>query len=251
MSTTERDAPVVEVRDIHKRFGVVVALAGVSLRVDEGEVVGLVGDNGAGKSTLMKVLSGALPRDEGEIELDGRPVSFSGMREARRSSIEMVHQGLALCGDLDVATNFFMARPPTRFGLVRKRWMHQEVRRRLDRLGATVQSTTVPVSSLSGGQRQALAVARALGFDPRLLILDEPTAALGVKEAELVLRLIRERREAGVGGTILISHRLQDVLDVCDRVVVLYEGRCVATRRADETSMEELISLIVGKGGRQ
>jgi simple sugar transport system ATP-binding protein len=236
--------PVVELREIKKRFGAIVALQGVDLTVGRGEVLGLVGDNGAGKSTLMKILSGALAPDEGEILVDGDPVSFSGPREARSRGIEMVYQDLALCDDLDVASNFFLGREPKQFGLLRRRRLHAETRRELGELGIRVKSTSVPIRSLSGGQRQAVAIGRAVSFTPRLLIMDEPTAALGVREVELVLDLIRRVSAQGV-GVILISHRLQDIIDVCHRVTVLYEGRNTADLVVADTSLESLVRHIV------
>lgn len=243
-TTTERSAPAVEMRGIKKRFGAVVALHGVDLRVAHGEVVGVVGDNGAGKSTLMKVLSGALQPDEGEIEMEGSPVQFSGPREARDRGIEMVYQDLALCDDLDVASNFFLGREPRRFGLIDQRRLHSDTHDQLQALGIRVQSTNVPIRSLSGGQRQAVAIGRSVSFTPKVLIMDEPTAALGVKEVELVLDLIRRVSAEGV-GVILISHRLQDVIEVCERVAVFYEGRNAADLVVADTSLEDLVKHIV------
>jgi ribose transport system ATP-binding protein len=235
--------PIIELRGVTKTYGAVAALKGIDLAVDTGEVVGLVGDNGAGKSTLMKIVVGAIAPDDGSILVDGSVVTFAGIRDARRHGIEMLYQDLALCDDLDVAQNFFLGRTPTRFGLVNVGRMHRQVRRQLDELGIQLTSTRVPVRFLSGGQRQSLAIARAVSFKPRLLILDEPTAALGVQQSRAVLDLIRRVR--GTTAVVLISHRLQDVLEVCDRVVVLYEGRRVADLRADATSLDEVVTYIV------
>jgi simple sugar transport system ATP-binding protein len=235
--------PIVELRRVTKSFGAVAALKGIDLRVGRGEVVGLVGDNGAGKSTLMKVVVGALPYDNGEMLVDGTVVSFSGTRDSRKLGIEMLYQDLALCDDLDVAQNFYLGRTPTRFGLVNIGRMHALVSQQLEELGIHLRSTRVPVRFLSGGQRQSLAIARAVSFKPRLLILDEPTAALGVQQSTAVLDLIR--RIQGSTAVVLISHRLRDVLEVCDRIVVLYEGRQVADLQAATTSLEEVVTYIV------
>ena len=250
MSVVERDPavsaaipPIIELRGVTKSFGAVAALKGIDLRVGLGEVLGLVGDNGAGKSTLMKIVVGALSPDEGQIRVDGMAASFAGIRDARRRGIEMLYQDLALCDDLDVAQNFFLGRTPTRFGLVNVGRMHKHVSRQLEELGIQLRSTRMPVRFLSGGQRQSLAIARAVSFKPRLLILDEPTAALGVQQSQAVLDLIRRVR--GISAVVLISHRLRDVLDVCDRIMVLYEGRQVADLKADDTSLEEVVTYIV------
>jgi simple sugar transport system ATP-binding protein len=159
----------------------------------------------------------------------------------------MVYQDLALCDDLDVASNFYLGREPKRFRLLRERWMHQQAARDLAGLGIRVQSTTVPIRSLSGGQRQAVAIGRALSFGPKVLLMDEPTAALGVKEVRVVLDLIRDVSAKGT-TVVLISHRLQDILEACHRIVVLYEGRNAANLAVAETSLEDLVSHIVGQG---
>jgi simple sugar transport system ATP-binding protein len=236
--------PVVALRGVGKNFGAVAALKGVDFQVGAGEVVGLVGDNGAGKSTLMKIVAGALTPDQGEILIDGALVHFGSTRDARKCGIEMLFQDLALCDDLDVAVNFYLGRTPTKFGLVRPRRIHAAVRRQLQSLNIRLPSTEVPVRFLSGGQRQSLAIARSASFKPRVLILDEPTAALGVQQSETVLNLVRQVRAAHT-SVIFISHRLRDVLDVCDRVVVLFEGRQVANLRTAETTLEEVVFHIV------
>ena len=238
------EASVVRLRGIEKSFGAVKALKGIDLRVEPGEVVGLVGDNGAGKSTLSKVLSGALKPDAGEIVVGDQVVTFSTVRHARAHGIEMLYQNLALCDDLDVAENFFGGREETRVGLLRRRWMHREARARLQRLGIGLTSTTIPVRALSGGQRQSLAIARAVAFSSRVLILDEPTAALGVKQSKAVLDLVRRVRETGL-GVVFISHRMIDILAVCDRVAVLYEGSKVVELQCSSTSVEEIVNYIV------
>ena len=248
-SGVERVPDRVVLKDVHKRFGMVEALRGVTLRVAPGEVVGLVGDNAAGKSTLMKVLSGAYIPDDGEIWIDGERVTFSTPRDAQTKGIEMVYQDLALCDDIDVAGNIFLGREPRMLGgmVLDKRRMHAEARTLLDSLKIRLQFTDLPVRNLSGGQRQAVAIARAVNFDPRLLILDEPTAALAVSEVETVLELIRTVAARGV-SVILITHRLQDLFTVCDRLCVMFEGTMCAELDAAEATLEELVSEIVGRG---
>jgi simple sugar transport system ATP-binding protein len=237
-------ASVVRLRGIEKSFGAVRALKGIDLSVEPGEVVGLVGDNGAGKSTLSKVLSGALKPDAGEIVVGDELVTFSNVRHARARGIEMLYQNLALCDDLNVAENFFGGREATWVGLLRRRWMHREARARLQRLGIGLTSTNIPVRALSGGQRQSLAIARAVAFSSRVLILDEPTAALGVRQSKAVLDLVRRVRETGL-GVVFISHRMTDILAVCDRVAVLYEGSKVVELQCSSTSVEEIVNYIV------
>lgn len=238
------NTPIVELRGVTKSFGAVAALKGIDFTVARGEVVGLVGDNGAGKSTLMKIVVGALMPDEGEVRVDGSRVSFASTRDSRKRGIEMLFQDLALCDDLDVAVNFYLGRAPTQFGLVRIRRMHALVRQQLEELGIRLPSTTIPVRFLSGGQRQSLAIARAVSFKPRVLILDEPTAALGVQQSRVVLDLVRHVSSSNT-SVVFISHRLRDVLDVCDRIVVLYEGRQVADLRSKDTTLEQVVTYIV------
>jgi simple sugar transport system ATP-binding protein len=240
----DRVAAGVEGRGIVKSFGAVQALKGIDFQVGQGEVVGLVGDNGAGKSTLAKIISGALRPDGGELFVDGDAVSFSNVRAARAFGIEMLYQDLALCDDLDVAENFYAGREPTRLGLLRRRFMHQRVKHELLHLGIHLQSTEYPTRALSGGQRQSLAIARAIAYSNRLLILDEPTAALGVRQSRAVLDLIERVRARGI-GVLLISHRMKDVLSVCDRAVVLYEGMKVADLDCARTTVEEIVNFIV------
>ncbi|WP_047864193.1 ATP-binding cassette domain-containing protein [Rubrobacter aplysinae] len=240
----------IELRDIKKSFGAVQALQGVNISLAPGEVLGLVGDNGAGKSTLMKILSGAQAPDSGSILLDGKEVRFSHPRDARAEHIEMVYQDLSLCEELDVAGNLFLGREPRwggLWGFVDRRKMHREAAEALDSLGIRIQYTDVPVANLSGGQRQSVAIGRALSFNPRVLILDEPTAALAVKEVEQVLELTQEVASTGV-SVILITHRLQDLFKVCDRIAVMYEGTNVADLDTSSTSMEQLVQAIVGGG---
>lgn len=246
--------PRISVAGIKKRFGSIQALRGVDMAVWPGEVVGLVGDNAAGKSTLTKVISGAYVPDEGQIELDGRKVSFTAPADARAERIEMVYQDLSLCDTIDVAGNLFLGREPTRqvlgWRLLDKRRMQEEAKRHLDDLDIHIPNLNALVAQLSGGQRQTIAIGRAAAFDPKLLIMDEPTSALAVAEVDAVLRLIRRLATSGV-SIVLITHRLQDLFRVCDRIVVMYEGLKVAERRIDETDLEDLVGLIVGEKARK
>ena len=248
VTSTPTPQPVLELKQIEKSFGPIQALRGVDLQLRPGEVLGLLGDNGAGKSTLMKVVSGAYTPDNGAYLLNGKEVHFTSPQEARRERLEMVYQDLSLCDTLDVARNLFLGREPVRNVLGARfldhRKLHSEAEAILERLHVRVPSTRVVVKNLSGGQRQAIAIGRAVSFEPKVLILDEPTAALAVREVNEVLELIRRLRNEGV-GVIFISHRLQDVMAVCDRLVFMSEGRNVAERRTSETTLEEVIQLIV------
>ncbi|TMI93143.1 MAG: sugar ABC transporter ATP-binding protein [Bacillati bacterium ANGP1] len=236
---------LVEMRGIHKHFGAVHALRGVDLALEAGEVLGLVGDNAAGKSTLMKILSGALRPDAGQILLGGAPVWFASPADARRRGIEMVYQDFALCPNLDVARNVFLGRWPVRSGIVVDRAaMQRDARAMLDRLRIDVPAVTVPVSTLSGGRRQSVAIARALSVRPRVLILDEPTANLSPAATGEVLRLVAELKRHEV-GVILISHRIQEVFEIGDRVTVLKQGRHVVTRRVKDVTEDEIVEVIV------
>lgn len=238
----------VEMTDIRKSFGAIEALRGVSLSIAPGEIVGLVGDNGAGKSTLMKMLAGAEIPDSGTMTVDGTPIIKQGPREARELGIEMVYQDLALCNDLDVASNLFLGREiyhPISRKLNHKR-MHTEALEHLERLHIRVKRTNQMVGTLSGGQRQAIAIARAVTFDPKVLVLDEPTAALAAKEVETVLQLIRDISQRGV-SVILITHRLQDLFEVTDRLVVIYEGTVWKELDPNETDLGGLVNAMMGR----
>jgi ABC-type sugar transport system ATPase subunit len=237
-------------RGITKSFGAVRALRGADLSLGKGEVLGLVGDNAAGKSTLMKVLTGVHRPDSGEILFDNEPVSFHSPRDSRAVGIEMIYQNLALAPNLDVVANVFLGRELTRTVLpgIRKldeRRMEAETRRLLSRLKINIGSVRMNVERMSGGQQQAIAIARSVAFQARVVIMDEPTAALAVKEVGKVLDTVRNLKEAGV-SVVLISHRLQDVFSVCDRIMVLRSGESVAEREVRETSMDEIVKFIVG-----
>ncbi|WP_421726747.1 ATP-binding cassette domain-containing protein [Bauldia sp.] len=244
--TSETGVPRVSLRGIVKTFGSIQALRGVDLDIFGGECLGLIGDNAAGKSTLTKVLSGTYVPDAGSIEMDGEPVRFSGPAEARARSIEMVYQDLSLCDTIDVAGNLFLGRELSRGGFLDKAAMAREARRILESLGIKIPNLAAMVAQLSGGQRQSIAIARAAAFSPRVLIMDEPTSALAVAEVEAVLNLINRVKSQGV-AVILITHRLQDLFRVCDRIAVMYEGLKVAERDTHKTSLEELVRLIVGE----
>jgi D-xylose transport system ATP-binding protein len=245
------DDPLLQVDGLVKSFGAVRALGGASLRLMAGEVLAILGDNGAGKSTLVKCIAGSLVPDAGRVLMEGREVHFRSPRDARDHGIEMVYQDLALFGNLSVAQNFYAGRELTRpawarrLGLLRERKMAAETRATLERLGVNIPDISVEVAQMSGGQRQAVAVARAVAFVSKVVILDEPTAALGLREGARVHDLVRMLVEHGV-SVILISHNLQEVTALADRAVVLRRGEVVgeAVPTAENESM--LVSLIVG-----
>jgi len=232
MEPTTEKSPVVEMRNIKKSFGAVQALRGVDLALHHNEVLGLVGDNAAGKSTLMKVLSGAYIPTEGEIFIEGEKVHLSNPMDARRLGIEMVYQDYALANNLDVAANVFMGRELVRLklgpiGVMDYHHMEQETRSLINRLKIDIPSVRQKVERLSGGQRQAVAIARATAFDAKVIIMDEPTAALSVAAIDKVLELVRELKAQG-SSIIVISHRLEDIYQVSDRMIVLRQGRKVS-----------------------
>lgn len=245
-------APVLAVRQAHKRFGAVHALKGVSLEAYRGEVLALLGDNGAGKSTLIKCISGIHSLDEGEIVLDGERAALHSAAAARRAGIETVYQDLALFDNLTPAQNFYCGRElsfpswlPRGMRFLRKRAMDEEARGVIDRLKVTLPKFDAPVALMSGGQRQAIAVARATVFARKVVILDEPTAALGLRESRKVLDLIAQLRAEG-NAVILITHNMEHVVELADRAVVLRQGRKVGELRPSRDTQQELVSLIVG-----
>ena len=242
--------PILQVKDIYKRFGGLVAVDHVSLDIYPGEVVGLLGDNGAGKSTLIKMVSGAYKPDGGQLLLDGQAVSFATPLEARRRGIETIYQDLALCENLDASANIFLGRERMRhqLGLLRvlhRSYMLRESRQVLDQLDIRIPELRHPTRQLSGGQRQAVSIARAVYWKARLMIMDEPTAALGVPEQLKVLELIRTLRSQGV-PVILISHNMQDVFAVADRAIVMRRGSKAGEVKISETTENEVVSLMVG-----
>jgi ABC-type sugar transport system ATPase subunit len=244
-------APLLSVRNVAKHFGGLVAVNNVSLDLHQGEVVGLLGDNGAGKSTLIKCISGVYQADEGEIWLEGKPVQFAHPMDARRQGVETIYQDLALANNLDVGANIFLGREARKRrlgGLIQTlddKYMEHEAAVTLESLQIHFPSLTQPIETLSGGQRQAVAIARALYWDAKVMIMDEPTNNLGVPEQKKVLELIHRLRDKGV-PVILITHVLPDAFAVADRLIVMHRGRKVTEKKTGETSTEELIQYMVG-----
>jgi simple sugar transport system ATP-binding protein len=237
---------VFEVEHLAKRFGAVVALSDVNLRLGRGEVLGLLGDNGAGKSTLVKALCGFHKPDSGRIVLDGEPVTLRSVEHARSLGIDIVYQDLALVNELSVYHNMFLNREPVRLRLLRNRMMRQQAGDHLASLGiSNIRDVGVEVAKLSGGQRQAIAVARAVFSEAKVLLLDEPLAAMGAREGALVLDLIQDLRATGRISIIIIAHNYAQILEVCDRVNVLQHGRITFDKPASSTSLAELTNLMV------
>jgi simple sugar transport system ATP-binding protein len=246
--------PALDVQQVSKSFGAVQALIEVSLELHGGEVLALLGDNGAGKSTLARCIAGLHPPDSGTILVDGRRVEISTPRVARALGIEAVHQNLALVPQLDVAANLFLNRELVsqnpvlrRLRWLDKRRMEEESNRILERLQIRIPSARTAVDRLSGGQRQAVAIGRAIGWGRHIVLLDEPAAALGVEQSRHVNDLIRRLRDSGV-AVMLISHNMQSVIEVCDRAVVLRHGRKVGDLAIREASASDLVALITGAG---
>lgn len=242
--------PLLEVRNLSKNFGPVQALSDLSMSVGAGEVVALAGDNGAGKTTLIKAISGVYRPSGGMILLRGKPVSFSAPQEAREMGIETIYQDLALADNLSIGANIFLGREPMRraFGflpVLDRRKMAQAARQTMALLDFHVSRMDAPVSNFSGGQRQAVAIGRAVYWDARILIMDEPTAALGVPEQRKVISLIHQLKAQG-RGVIFISHNLQDIFAVADRIVVLRRGVRAGERRIAETTHDEVVRMMVG-----
>ena len=249
---SEPQQPILEARGLAKRYGQVVALDGVDFELYPDEILAIIGDNGAGKSTLIKALSGALQPDDGEIRLDGEPVHFRSPHDARRAGIETVYQDLAVAPALDIAANIFLGREQRRRGplglvlrMLDKRAMRREAARHFAELKIGVQSMSQPVENLSGGQRQGVAVARAAKWAQRLAIMDEPTAALGVKETGQVIDLIRRVRDRGL-PVILISHDMPHVFELADRIQIMRLGRRVAVVTPQTHTMPEAVAIMTG-----
>lgn len=252
MRVEQTATPVLSVRNGHKRFGAVHALKGVSLDAWRGEVLALLGDNGAGKSTLVRCISGVHPLDEGEIRLDGEAVALSTPTVARRAGIETVYQDLALFDNLTPVQNFYCGREisfpswlPRGLRFLSKGAMDREALSVIDRLKVRLPKLDAPVALMSGGQRQAIAVARAAVFAGKVVILDEPTAALGLRELRKVLDLVKQLRDEG-NAVILITHNMEHVIELADRAVVLRQGRKVGELKPGRANQQELVSLIVG-----
>jgi ABC-type sugar transport system ATPase subunit len=243
--------PILEVKEVHKRFGGTHASRGVSLELYPGEVLALAGDNGAGKSTLIKMIAGVYPPDSGEIIFQGQSITNKNPSEVRSLGIETIYQDLALADNLDVGVNLFLGRERMTRALgfipvLDRRTMREEAKKALKDLGIVVNDLTIPVRYLSGGQRQAIAISRAVYWNAKLLIMDEPTAALGVPEQREVKDLIQRLKKQGV-GIIFISHNLNDIFEVSDRIVVLERGRKAGERLISETNEDEVVKLMMGR----
>ncbi len=243
--TTSTTAPLLELRGISKHFGFVQALTDVDFEVRAGEVMALVGDNGAGKSTLIKCVAGIYASDGGEVVFDGRPVTIHGPKDAAKLGIEVVYQDLALCDNLDVVQNMYLGRESHDFfQRLREPEMEKRTAETMKSLAVTtIRSIRQPVATLSGGQRQSVAVARAVMWNSRLVILDEPTAALGVAQTQQVLELVARLAEQGL-AVVLISHNLHDIFAVADRITVLRLGRNIAIYDRKQTTQQEVVGAI-------
>ena len=245
------DAPLVEMRNISKTFGAVKALQNVNFEVMPAEIVGLVGDNAAGKSTLMKILSGAYVADQGEIWMNGNKVHISNPVDSRNLGIEMLYQNFALAGNINIYQNIYLGRELTRnylgglFKILDKKMMADRSYELISRLKIDVHRVTKRVKELSGGQQQSVAISRVIAFNAQLIIMDEPTANLGIKEVGRLLDLIRRLKDQGI-SVIFISHRLDDIFSVGDRVIVLKRGKRIGMRQTKETTEKEVVRLIVG-----
>ncbi len=248
----EKETPLVEMRDMQKAFGGIRAVDHVTVDVHAGEVVGILGHNGAGKSVLMKMLSGAIKRDGGEILVNGQPADINNPRDARDYQIETIYQYLALADNLDAASNLFLGRElTTPLGFLDDAKMEAETRKIMSRLTPNFRRYTTPVSGLSGGQRQSVAISRAVYFNAKILIMDEPTAALGVEETRMVAQLIGELKKQGI-GIFLIDHDIHQVKTLCDRASVMKNGKLVGTVNVDEVSEDDLLGMIIlGKNPRE
>ncbi|GAA1311079.1 ATP-binding cassette domain-containing protein [Saccharothrix xinjiangensis] len=242
--------PILELRGINKTFGPVHVLHDIDFAVHPGQVTALVGDNGAGKSTLVKCIAGIHPTDSGTVLFDGKQVNIPGPREAADLGIEVVYQDLALCDNLDIVQNMFLGRERGKLGVLDEADMEQAARKTLTSLSVrTVKSVRTQVSSLSGGQRQTVAIAKAVLWNSRVVLLDEPTAALGVAQTRQVLDLVRRLAEQGL-GVVLISHNMNDVFEVADRIACLYLGRMAAEVNTKDVTHGQVVELITaGRSG--
>ena len=245
MTQENTGTPLVELRNIRVAFGGVHAVEGVTIDVQAGEIMALVGGNGAGKTTLVRTLSGAHPADSGEIFIEGKPVDIQTPRDAKDLGIETIYQTLALAENIDAPSNMFLGRELlTGWRTLDDSAMENATREIMGRLNPQFENFKVPVSSLSGGQRQSVAIARAVHFDARIMIMDEPTAALGPAETEQVRELIRQLKAEGI-GIILISHDIHDVFDMADRISVMLQGKLVGTVNKEDVTMDEVLAMII------
>jgi D-xylose transport system ATP-binding protein len=245
MRAAPERTPLVDMRDISISFGGIKAVDGVSIDLHPGEVVGLLGHNGAGKSTLIKILSGAYPADGGGIRINGEAADIRSPRDAKRYGIETIYQTLALADNVDAAANVFLGREiVNRWGMLDDAAMEAETRKVMKRLNPHFVRFKEPVRALSGGQRQSVAIARAIHFNARILIMDEPTAALGPAETKQVGDLVQQLKAQGI-GIFLISHDIHDVFDLCDRVAVMKNGKLVGTARVGDVTQDEVLGMII------
>lgn len=249
MTTTSKD-PILELQGVNKSFGVVHVLHDVDFQVYPGEVTALVGDNGAGKSTLVKAIAGIYPIDTGTYLFEGKPVTVHGPNDVAALGIEVVYQDLALCDNLDIVQNMFLGREIKRHGMLDEASMESKAREALTSLSVrTVKSVRSPVASLSGGQRQTVAIAKSVLWNSKVVLLDEPTAALGVAQTRQVLDLVRRLADQGL-GVVFISHNMVDVFEVADRVCALYLGRVAAEVKTSEVTHSQIVELITaGRSG--
>ena len=247
MTEAAQTGDILRIEHIAKNYGALIVLTDINMRLAKGEVLGLIGDNGAGKSTLLKILCGFQPPTAGQIYLEGQPVTLKSVDHARSLGIDAVYQDLAIVNQLSVYQNMFLNREKTRWPLLNNRAMRREAREHLDEMGVKLTNINSPVARLSGGQRQAVAVARSVFSHPKILLLDEPLAAMGVKEGAIILDLITKLKHEGDVSIIIIAHNYGQVLEVCDRVNLIQEGRITLDKRADETSAEELTEMVVAE----
>jgi simple sugar transport system ATP-binding protein len=238
---------VLRAEHISKRFGAVTALRDVTVRLNRGEVLGLIGDNGAGKSTLLKILCGFQQPDGGRILLNGEEVTLKSVMQARSLGIDVVYQDLALVNELSVYHNMFLNREEVRWPLLSNRLMRRIARDHLDEMGVNIPSVNVPVASLSGGQRQAIAVARAVFGNAKVLLLDEPLAAMGAKEVAMIIDLIEDLKRRGDVSIIIIAHNYGQVLEICDRVNLLQHGEITLDKLSQDTSVQELNDIVIAE----
>jgi simple sugar transport system ATP-binding protein len=238
---------VLRVEHIAKRFGALTALSDVSMHLERGEVLGLIGDNGAGKSTLMKIICGFHRPDSGRILLDGQEVALKSVKHARSLGIDTVYQDLALVNELTVYHNMFLNRELVRWPLLNNRRMRRLAKQELEDMGVAISDVDAEVAKLSGGQRQAIAVARSVYSDAKILLLDEPLAAMGAKEGALILDLVRDLKRKGQVSIIIIAHNYGQILEICDRINLLQHGTIALDKPAAETSVQELTDLVVAE----